>query len=66
MPRKVLFARISPQAHAWAMEKVRTSAESDMSVSVVVERLLMNDKRKVEANRQLRASKRGTTAEARV
>ena len=48
------------------MEKVRTSAESDMSVSVVVERLLMNDKRKVEANRQLRASKRGTTAEARV
>jgi hypothetical protein len=58
MPKKVLFARISPAAHAWAMAKVRASSEKGLSASVVVERLLMNDKKKIAATRTLRKAKK--------
>jgi hypothetical protein len=43
---EVIFARVSPEAKAWVKKKVATSKESGISESVVVERLVMNDKRK--------------------
>lgn len=58
MGKKVIFARVSPEAHAWITKKVSQSKEKNISASVVVERLLMNDRNKVQANRKRRAEKR--------
>jgi hypothetical protein len=49
--KKVLFARVTAEAHDWAIKKAKRSKGRDISASVIVERLLMNDKRKQQARR---------------
>lgn len=53
MPKKqVLFARVAPEARAWALEKAKAS--EGVSAGLVVERLLLNDKKKILALRESR------------
>lgn len=58
MAKKVLFVRISAEAHAWAMAKVRNSSEKGYSACKAVERLLLNDKNKITSTRSARKAKK--------
>lgn len=42
--RKVLFLRVTPEAKEWAVKKAE--GKPGLSANIVVERLILNDKRK--------------------
>lgn len=44
---KVVFARVSEEAHEWALKK--SDRKKGASISLVIERLLLKDKRKHQA-----------------
>lgn len=47
MARKaVIFARVNPEAKAWVMKKAKKNKK--VTANVIIERLILNDKRKNE------------------
>ncbi len=53
--KEVLFARVGPEAKAWAMEK---AAKAEVSAGDVVESLLLQDKKKILQLRESRKAKK--------